>query len=842
MKTKVCAKPSQETLELKKVAQELARRNGELPSTLHVLAAVTLRSGAAADLLLERGVTADRLMSSSPRVDLHRDSVERVFARAGEVASLMNESAPTDVHVLVALLGEGNTTAKRALVNSRVDIAHLRAAAMHVGLGWIGRRRAAVRQTAQSVQPQANATEKSRIPSGVTIPLFSAPRSLGLGKDPRLANRDKRAQIVPMVPSRGKNEIDSKGPDTSTGSIPSAAPGKLSAESPRALQRRPKRHLSEDYGLDPQKLPTLATLGTNLCALAARGLLDPVVGRENEIDQLLDVLAKRHGNNPVLVGPAGVGKTSVVRGLAQRIVGLNGRLSADERVIIEISIPELVAGTGVRGALAQRMVAIHQEVKRAAGRVVVFFDEIHQLFVGDAADEICGEFKLALSRGELPCIGATTVEEYRRVIDCDAALARRFSIVEVEEPSTGDTLKVLESAAAKLGSHHRVAYESDALNCCVGWTVRYLPGRLLPDKAVSVLDLAGARVRRRSGHTVAREAVAEVVASLAGMPIERLLESDAERFLALEQLVAKKVVGHQTALRKIADILRRNAAGLGSRRPIGTFLLLGPTGVGKTETAKAVAEALFHSDTALTRLDMAEYSEPHAVARLIGAPPGYVGHDAGGQLTEAVRRRPYQVLLLDEIEKAHPDVLQSFLSVFDEGRMTDGRGRTVDFTNTVILMTSNLGSEHTSAKPKRRVGFGAEDAVPTQRETESQVIAAARARLSPELYNRIDEALVFEPLSRDEVREVARRLLQRTAIALEQRQIKLDIEDCGIDWLLDRGGYDVTLGARPMKRTLARYIEAPLAEHILSGTLTAGMTARFAVENGELKLSAAPEA
>jgi len=293
-------------------------------------------------------------------------------------------------------------------------------------------------------------------------------------------------------------------------------------------------------------------------------------------------------------------------------------------------------------------------------------------------------------------------------------------------------------------------------------------------------------------------------------------------------------------LRKIANILRRNAAGLGSRRPIGTFLLLGPTGVGKTETAKAIAETLFQSDNALTRIDMAEYSEPHAVARLIGAPPGYVGHDAGGQLTEAVRRRPYQVVLLDEVEKAHSEVLQSFLSLFDEGRMTDGRGRTVDFTNTVVLMTSNLGSDLLAAKPKRRVGFGSEDAAPSHAETASAVIAAARSRLSPELYNRIDEALVFEPLTREQVREVARRLLVRTARALDERSVTLAVDGACLDWLLDQGGYDSGLGARPMKRTIARFVEAPLAEQLLSGSIAAGMTARFSVEGGELRLLGVP--
>jgi ATP-dependent Clp protease ATP-binding subunit ClpC len=328
--------------------------------------------------------------------------------------------------------------------------------------------------------------------------------------------------------------------------------------------------------------------------------------------------------------------------------------------------------------------------------------------------------------------------------------------------------------------------------------------------------------------------IAEIVAGLADIPVERLLESDHDRMLRLEELLAERVVGHASHLHKIARILRRTAAGLGSRRPIGTFLLLGPTGVGKTETAKAIAQVLFHCDSAMTRLDLSEYSEAHAVAKLIGAPPGYVGHEAGGQLTEAVRRRPYQVILLDEIEKAHQDVLTSFLAVFDEGRLTDGRGRLVDFTNTVILLTSNLGAGEVSVGNKRRVGFSAgDDAVDD--DLDERVVAAARAALPPELYNRIDEVLAFSPLSRGDVRAIARKLLQDVGARLDaQHGVRFDVEDAAIDCLLDAGGFDPTLGARPMKRTVARLVEAPLAEKLLGGDFKRGDVVLLAVDDGQL--------
>jgi ATP-dependent Clp protease ATP-binding subunit ClpC len=592
--------------------------------------------------------------------------------------------------------------------------------------------------------------------------------------------------------------------------------------------------VEQRFQLDPQRFPLLSELGQNLTLAAARGELDPVVGRDDVIEQTLDVLAKREGNNPCLVGVSGVGKTSVVRGLAQRIAEGRDVQALDDRVVIQIPIGELVAGTAVRGALAGRIAQIRKEVLAARGRVVLFFDEIHQLFLGEAAEEISSELKLSLSRGELPCIGATTSEEFQKAIGHDAALSRRFGLVEVEEPSREDAFLILEALRPRLEQHHRVSYDKEALAAGVAWSIRYLPGRALPDKAVSILDLAGARTRRRGKQEVKAEAVAEVVAELSDMPVERLLESDGDRMLRLEEILSDRVVGHGAQIARIARILRRNAAGLGSRRPIGTFLLLGPTGVGKTETAKAIAEVLFHCESAMTRLDLSEFSEAHAVARLIGAPPGYVGHEAGGQLTEAVRRRPYQVILLDELEKAHPDVLTTFLGVFDEGRLTDGRGRLVDFTNTVILMTSNLGAEVLGQASKRRVGFGGGEPASVDDVT-SKIVAAARGALAPELYNRIDEVLVFAPLSRDDVREIARRLLDGvSASLLAQRGVELSYSADLVEYLMDAGGFEPTLGARPMKRTIARLLEAPLAERILRGELPRGSLLLVGVEDGEL--------
>jgi ATP-dependent Clp protease ATP-binding subunit ClpC len=820
-----------ELVALRRLAEELAKTKKERLTSAHLLAAIASRESPAADLLAERALTAERLLRAArASTDDEPDPIRRAVERAREIGARMGALEPIGVHLLIALMSDRRSAGHRALDQCGVDVNRLRVAAMNVGLGLVGRRRIVTRREAEKDVAPATAFGPRR-PTGTTVPLMKPP--------PRPA---PKAAIVPVIPSLTPLTPGVHDEPAAAGERESERPPapRIALDSEPRVSRKAKPEALSRFYLDPKRFPTLAQLGKNLTLAAECGELDPVVGRDAEVEQALDVLAKRQGNSPCLVGAAGVGKTSVVRALSQRIANAEDVATLDDRIVIEVQVTDLVAGTGVRGALAQRFAMIRKEVLSARGRVVLFFDEIHELFTGDLADEISGDFKVALARGELPCIGATTHEEYSKSIESDAALARRFTRVEIDEPSREDAYLVLDALAPAFESHHGVRYAEDALALSVGWSVRYLPGRALPDKAVSIIDLAGARARRRGATEVNAEIVAEVVSEMADVPMDRLLETDRERMLRLEELLAERVVGHGAAMARIARILRRNAAGLGSRRPIGTFLLLGPTGVGKTETAKAVAEVLFFDENAMTRLDLSEYSEAHTVARLAGAPPGYVGHEAGGQLTESVRRRPYQVILLDEIEKAHPDVLQSFLAVFDEGRMTDGRGRTVDFTNTVLLLTSNIGADETGASNKRRVGFGALSASEEGAERERMergVVGAARTALPPELYNRIDEVLVFSPLGRDEVHRIASRLLSGLGQSLLlERGLRLEFGDEVIAHLLDNGGFEPSLGARPMRRAIARLVEAPLADTLLRGEVSAGDAILLRVEAGEIKV------
>jgi ATP-dependent Clp protease ATP-binding subunit ClpC len=781
--------------------------------------------------------------------------------KAATPAGQGSAPAPTALHLLLALLSDRSSAAHRALVQAGVDLARLRTAAMQVALGVVATRR---------TEPRANREDVGAPRSEPKSPRGSGGTPHRGEASPPASDRASRVEVVPQPAPRSAPPVGRARPSSPPPALPpltsppaprreaktspahavpvmppmpsgprTAAPLRPAPEAPRPAPAR--------FALEREAFPALSTVGKNLTEAAACGELEEIVGRDAEIDHALDVLAKRHASSPCLVGPPGVGKSSVARGIARRFAELAEGASGAPRLLVEIDLAELFAAAGTRRALAEKMAAIRAELKEAGGRVVLFVDDAVELFAPGVFDEAAAEVRLGLARGELALVTTATLEEYRKVIDADGALAKRFTPIEVDEPCEEDAFLLLRSVGTALGKHHRLGYSDEAIAATVSWSMRYLPGRALPDKAISILDLAGARARRKGGATKAAEIgpaeVASVVAELADVPVERLLETDRERMLALEATLAERVVGHGAAIARIARVIRKSAAGLRGRRPIGSFLLLGPTGVGKTETAKAVAEALFHSPDAMTRLDFSEYAEAHAVARLVGAPPGYVGHEAGGQLTEAVRKRPYQVILLDEIEKAHRDVLEAFLQVFDEGRLTDGRGRRVDFSNTVIMMTSNLGAaEAGAAKAERTVGFARSAAAPSAGDRMAEImVTAARAHLPPELYNRIDEVLCFGPLSRAEVSEIARRLLAGLEAQLADRGIRLDVDAAVVEALLATGGYDAELGARPLKRAIARLVENPLAELILRGDLEEGAVALLTVERGEIVVDAVEE-
>lgn len=834
-----------ELVALRRTAEDLAKQRGQKPTTTHLLVALASGRDDAAQLLLDRRLDAEVLLKAARvTVDDAADALARALQRARELAgrSGVGRTEARSVHVLFALCQETGTAAHRALVQCGTDVTRLRTSAMQLAMGLAPPRR---------TTPSAAAVARTSgiMPVGRPLPIVkpALPKPApALGKAP-----------LPSVTTLISSPLSTSppAPASSQPASPSAAPkvGSPPARGKRKeLTREPIKEVAkltkarlDRFALDAKQFPLLVQLGQNLTQLAVRGELDPVVGRDAEIERALDVLAKRHANNACLIGAPGVGKTSVVRGLAVRIANGDDVACFEDKVLVSIEPTAMLAGTGVRGSLAERIGQLKAEIARTKGRVILFFDEMHVLFGQDAGDEASSELRLALARGEIVCIGATTELDYRRVIDGDPGLSRCFTPIEVCELSPEEALLAIEGVAPLFEKHHGCAYDENALAKAITWSVRYLPSKALPDKAVQILDLAGARARRRGESHVECEHVAEVVSELAGVPEERLLESDAERLLHLEELLGERIVGHTNALERISHVLRRNASGFRSRRPIGTFLLLGPTGVGKTETAKAIAECLFHSADAMTRLDLSEYAESHAIARLVGAPPGYVGYDAGGQLTESVRRRPYQVILLDEIEKAHRDVLESFLGVFDEGRLTDGRGRTVDFTNTVILLTSNIGADLSPSTTARgRIGFGPARDPRELREREistyqAAVADAARRALPPELFNRLDEVLAFAPLTREDVAEVARRILKGLAVELERaRGVKLDASDAAVEALLDAGGFDPEMGARPMRRAIGRHIEAPIAEMILKGVLGRGDVATVDVEAGQIVVDA----
>ncbi|MCV9995830.1 ATP-dependent Clp protease ATP-binding subunit [Paeniglutamicibacter sp. ZC-3] len=647
--------------------------------------------------------------------------------------------------------------------------------------------------------------------------------------------------------------------------------------------------------------PLLEKFGMDLTARAAEDGLDPVIGRTQEIEQTIEILARRTKNNPVLIGEAGVGKTAVVEGLARAIVAGEVPDQLAGKRIIALDLPAMVAGTRYRGDFEERLTQTMDEIAAQDGEVIVFIDELHTVVGagsgGEGSMDAGNILKPRLARGELHLIGATTLAEYRKV-EKDPALERRFQPVTIGEPSIEDAVTILHGLKERYAQHHRVTYTDEAIRAAVEMSARYVTDRFLPDKAIDLIDTAGARLGLKRGpgidtvalksriaelaaakdRAVAEERyedasrlrdeaeeisarlaeteesgtgtadavvdeaqIAEVIARATGIPAARLTEDDKERLARLEDELHDRVVGQDDAVAAVAKAVRRSRTGMGDEnRPVGSFLFLGPTGVGKTELAKALAASLFGDESAMVRFDMSEFGERHTVSRLVGAPPGYVGYDEAGQLTERVRRRPYSVVLLDEVEKAHPDVFNLLLQVLDDGRLTDGQGRTVDFRNTVIIMTSNLGSEFLASRGAP-LGFGSDSGTGSERELRAKVMGRLRETMRPEFLNRIDETVLFRKLEAEQLRGIVRLQLRRTEARLAANGIGLEVDEAAVAWIAAEG-HEPEFGARPLRRVIQRELDDKVADLLVSDELAAGGTVTVTADESGLHVSAGREA
>lgn len=581
---------------------------------------------------------------------------------------------------------------------------------------------------------------------------------------------------------------------------------------------------------------TLDQYSRDLTMLAGKGELDPVIGRERELRRVIEILSRRTKNNPVLIGEPGVGKTAVAEALAQRMA--EGRVPEElaRKRLMALDIPSMLAGTKYRGDFEERVKTVLREVQRA-GDVILFVDELHTIMGAGAAEgaiDAANILKPALGRGLIQLLGATTVDEYRRHIEKDAALERRFQPVTVEEPTREQSVRILTGLRPRYEKHHGLIITDEAINAAVSLSARYLPGRFLPDKAIDLMDEAASKVRSSAQpgeKQVNAGDIAKVMSGWTGVPVEALTISERERLGHLEEILHRRVVGQEEAVNAVCRAIRRGRSGLADPdRPVGSFLFLGPTGVGKTELCRALAEAVYSDERALLRFDMSEYMEAHAVARLIGAPPGYVGHEDGGLLTDKVRQHPWSVVLFDEVEKAHADVLNLLLQVLEDGLLTDARGRQTDFRSTVVVMTSNVGARAMTAGPK--LGFGGGDADSERQEHLRELaLSEAKRHFRPELLNRVDERIVFRPLGRAELRRIAEGMAQKLSSRLAAQGVTLSVAGEALDMLAAQG-YDPTYGARPLRRLLRERVEDPLADMLLRGTLSPGDAVR-AVRKGE---------
>ncbi|WP_313344204.1 ATP-dependent Clp protease ATP-binding subunit [Sedimentibacter sp.] len=642
---------------------------------------------------------------------------------------------------------------------------------------------------------------------------------------------------------------------------------------------------------------TIDKYGTDLNQRAREGKLDPVIGRENVIDRVIQILSRRTKNNPCLIGEPGVGKTAIAEGLAQEIVNGNVPETLKDKRVVTLDMAGMVAGAKYRGEFEERLKSAVEEIK-AAGNIILFIDELHTIIGAGAAEgaiDASNILKPTLARGELQIVGATTLDEYKKHIEKDAALERRFQPITVDEPTVEDTIKILKGLRDKYEAHHKVAITDEAIEAATKLSHRYISDRFLPDKAIDLIDEAASRTRLKSStqpkefkeiedkitelinekqaainnqdferaasfrdeekrltdeldkqkklwaaknskdSKIGYEEIADVVSQWTGVPVKKLQGDESEKLLNMEEILHKRVIGQEQAVEALSKAIRRSRVGLKDpKKPIGSFIFLGPTGVGKTELSKALAESMFGDENAMIRVDMSEFMEKHSVSKLIGSPPGYVGFDEGGQLTEKIRRKPYSVILFDEIEKAHPDVFNILLQLLDDGRLTDAKGRTVDFKNTVIIMTSNVGAS--TIKKQKTLGFAANSSNEEKDEYEKMkenVLGELKRSFRPEFLNRIDEIIVFHSLNKEHIKEIVSLMINNLSKRLEQLNVKIELDDKAKE-LLAEEGFDPMFGARPLQREIRRRIEDRLSEELLKGTIKKSDTIKISADGREL--------
>ena len=800
------------------------------------------------------------------------DRARRVVVLAQEEARLLNHNYIGTEHILLGLLNEGEGIAAQALESLDIDLASVRDEVVKI-----------IGQGQQS--PSGHIPFTPRAKKVLELSLREA-LQLGhnyIGTEHILLGLIREGEGVAAQVLQQLGAELQKVRQTVIQLL--SGPGGSEEQSPKGAGAGGRESSSSGSTI-------LDQFGRNLTSAASEGKLDPVIGRTREIERVMQILSRRTKNNPVLIGEPGVGKTAIVEGLAQLIIVKDVPENLEGKNLYTLDLGSLVAGSRYRGDFEERLKKVLKEIK-SRGDIILFIDEIHTLVGAGAAEgaiDAASILKPMLARGELQTIGATTLEEYRKYLEKDSALERRFQPVQVDEPSLTDTIDILMGLKDRDEEHHSVRFTDQAIVSAANLADRYIADRFLPDKAIDLIDEAGSRMRihRKSdvpeiaeidvklagvrrdksdavsgenyeraaklrdeehvllsdraiqeneiddgGWVIDEDEIAEVLAQWTGIPVHRLTEEETARLVHMEDELHKRIIGQHDAITAVSKAIRRTRAGLKDpRRPSGSFIFLGPSGVGKTETAKALAEFLFGKEDALIQLDMSEYMEKHTVSRLVGSPPGYVGYDEGGQLTEAVRRKPFSVVLFDEIEKAHPDVFNTLLQILEEGRLTDAQGRTVDFKNTVIIMTSNLGTRDLH---KKAVGFHADGDDFNYEYMKEKVTEELKKHFRPEFINRIDEIIVFHELTMDELKLIVDLMLARVLEQLETQQLDLVLTDDAKEFLGNKG-YDPELGARPLRRAIQRLLEDPLSERVLLGEFTAGMTILVGLdsENDEL--------